>query len=257
VARPFLLAQLSDPHLGADWGGPDPAAKLAAAVDAVLAMPRRPDAVLVSGDLADTPTDAEYEQARDLLARLETPLYVLPGNHDDRAGLRRHFDVPGAGGEPVHYAADLGPLRLVVLDTTRPGEDAGALDPERLDRLDAELARAPEQPTLLAMHHPPLLTGIPAWDEFGLPAADRKGLGEVLARHRQVGRIAGGHVHRAITAGLAGRPVLAVPSTYVQGRLNFEAAGFDLAPEEPAGFAIHTLVDGGLVSHVQPVLARP
>jgi 3',5'-cyclic-AMP phosphodiesterase len=99
---------------------------------------------------------------------------VLPGNHDDRRALHRHFGGPGAAGEPVQHSVDLGPLRLVVLDTTRPGEDPGALDAERLDWLDAELAAAPRLPTLLAMHHPPLVTGVPAWDELGLPVADRR-----------------------------------------------------------------------------------
>jgi hypothetical protein len=92
MSGPFLLAQLSDPHIGAHWGDGDPVAGFAAAVETVLAMPLQPDAVLVSGDLADNATDAEYEQARELLALLEAPLYVLPGNHDDRRALRRHFD---------------------------------------------------------------------------------------------------------------------------------------------------------------------
>jgi Calcineurin-like phosphoesterase len=101
---------------------------------------------------------------RELLAPLQTPVYVLPGNHDDRRALHRNFGVPGADGEPAQYAVDLGPLRLVVLDTTRPGEDAGALDAELLGWLDAELATSPELPTLLAMHHPPFVTGVPACD---------------------------------------------------------------------------------------------
>jgi 3',5'-cyclic-AMP phosphodiesterase len=58
-----------------------------------------------------------------------------------------------------------------VLETTRRGEDPGALDTERLDWLDAELAAEPELPTLFAMHHHPLITGVPAWDELGLPDA--------------------------------------------------------------------------------------
>jgi Icc protein len=250
VTRPFLLAQLSDPHIGAEWAEGDPVARLAAAVDSVRAM--RPDAVLVSGDLADHATDAEYEQVRELLAPLGTPVHVLPGNHDDRRALHRHFGVPGADGEPVQYAVDLGPMRLVVLDTTRPGEDPGALDAERLGWLDAELATTPEVPTLLAMHHPPLCTGIPAWDAIGLPAADRRALGDVVERHSQVRRLVAGHVHRTITGGLAGRVVLTVPSTYVQGRLDFDSDELRLAAE-PAGFAVHAVVDGELVSHIQPV----
>ena len=215
-------------------------------------MPAQPDAVLVSGDLADHAVDAEYEQVRELLAPLEVPCHVLPGNHDDRRALHRHFGVPGGDGEPVQYSVDLGPLRLVVLDSTRPGEDPGALDAERLAWLDAELAGAPAQPTLLALHHPPLVTGVPAWDEFGLPAADRRALGDVVGRHRQVRRIVAGHLHRTITAGLAGCPVMTVPSTYVQSRLNLGSHEVELA-DDPRGFALHTVLDGELVSHVQPV----
>jgi Icc protein len=253
MSRPFVLAQLSDPHIGAEWVDEDPGALLAAAVAAVRSMRPRPDAVLVSGDLAENATDAEYERVRELFAPLQAPLYVLPGNHDDRRALRRHFGVPGTGGDPIQYSVDLGALRLVVLDTTRPGEDPGALDAGRLGWLDAELAAPPQLPTLVAMHHPPLVIGAPAWDEIGLPAADRRALGEVVARHRQVRRLVAGHVHRPITGELAGRPVLAVPSTYVQARLNLGAEEIEFSAE-PAGFAVHALLDGELISHVQPVV---
>jgi Icc protein len=104
--------------------------------------------VLISGDLADTAADAEYEQVRKLLAPLDAPLYVLPGNHDDRSALRHHFAVPGADGGPVLYAVDLGPLRLVALESTRPAEDRGELDSERLAWLDAELAAVPDKATV-------------------------------------------------------------------------------------------------------------
>jgi 3',5'-cyclic-AMP phosphodiesterase len=252
MSRPFLLAQVSDPHIGATWAGGDTVARLAAAVEAVRALPQQPDAVLLSGDLADNATDAEYKQVRELFVRLPAPLYVLPGNHDDRRALHRHFGVPGAGGEPTQYAVDLGPLRLAVLDTTRPGEDTGALDGERLAWLDAELAATPQVPTLLAMHHPPLTTGIPLWDELGLPAADRHALAAVIARHPQVRRVVAGHVHRQITAELAGRPVMTVPSTYVQARLDFAAQEIELSAD-PAGFAVHAVFEGEVISHIQPI----
>ena len=255
MGRVFLLAQLSDLHIGADWGGDDPEARLAVAVEAVLAMPQRPDAVLVTGDLVDNGTDAEYARVRELLAPLAAPLHLAAGNHDDRAALRRAFDLPGTDGEPLQYAADFGELRVVVLDTTIPGEDAGTLDTARLAWADAELARAPDVPTVIAMHHPPLVTGVPIWDELGLAADGRRGLGDVLARHPQVQRVVAGHLHRTMTGALAGRAVVAVPSTYIQGRLDFGARTFELA-DEPPGFALHARVDGNLVSHIQPVGSR-
>jgi 3',5'-cyclic-AMP phosphodiesterase len=252
MRAPFLLVQLSDPHIGADWGGGDPVAMLVAAVASVRDLVPHPDAVLVSGDLADHAVDVEYEQVRELLAPLDAPLYVVPGNHDDRLALRRHFGVPGADGQPVQYAADLGPLRLVVLDSTRPGEEPGELDADRLGWLAATLAAAPGTPTLLALHHPPLATGIPGFDKFGLPPADRRALGEVVEANPQVRRIVAGHMHRTMSAELGGRSVLAAPSTYVQAELDFGAEEIEVSGD-PSGFAVHAFVDGELVSHVQPV----
>jgi 3',5'-cyclic AMP phosphodiesterase CpdA len=239
----FLLAQLSDPHIGATWAGEGSVEGLAAAVDAVREL--EPDAVIVTGDLADHATDEEYRQLHELLAPLAAPYYLLPGNHDDR----RAFNPLG---EPVQYSVDLGPLRLVVLDTTIPGEDGGALDADRLAWLDSELAAAPDQPTLVAMHHPPLVLGIDVWDRIGLRPADQQALAGVLERHPHVRRLVAGHVHRTITGEFAGRDVMTCPSTYVQATLDFTAQEIELT-EEPGGFLLHSLVEDQLISHVQPV----
>ena len=253
MSSPFLLVQLSDPHIGAAWNGVDPLARLEAAVEKVRSLDTSPDAVLVSGDLAEHAADEEYEQVRELVARIGAPFYVLAGNHDGRDALHRHFGVPGAGGAPVQYAAELGPLRLVVADSTVPGADEGELDAERIAWLDATLAAEPATPTVVAMHHPPISHGIPAWDAIGLPGDDRRALAEVVAAHAQVLRIVAGHVHRAISGWLGGRSVLTVPSTYMQGLLSFDAAELRLS-DDPPGFAVHAFVDGELVSHIQPVV---
>lgn len=252
MSTPFRLAQISDPHIGATWAGGDPAAGLAATIEEIRRLPDRPHAVLISGDLADNAADAEYEVVRQLVTGIDAPAYVLPGNHDDRDAMRRCFGLPGSNGAPIQYSADLGPLRLVVLDSTRPGEDPGELDRERLAWLDTELAADPDRPAIVAMHHPPLLMGSSAWDKFGLPSSDRAALAEIVGRNPQVQRIVAGHVHRPITADLAGSAVLTVPSTYVQARLDLSSDQMSFVHEPPA-FAVHVLVDGELTSHIQPV----
>lgn len=245
---PAFVVQLSDPHVGA---GADSRRSLEAAVAAVNRFPGQPLAVLVSGDIAPDGGE-DYAFARETLDRLDAPFHVLPGNHDDRAEMRRAFGLPGSGAEPIQYALDLGPLRILVLDTHRPGSDAGELDPPRLAWLEAELARAPAQPTLIALHHPPLQLGIEAWDEIGLAVAEREELGRIVADHPQVRGLIAGHLHHATFGQLAGRPVLAAPSSYVQVKLDLGMTDLEIA-SEPPGFAVHTLAAGQLVSYIQPI----
>ena len=252
MAAPFLLVQLSDFHIGAPGSGRDPRQCLREALDAVAALPDHPDALLASGDLSDDGSPASYAFVRGELERLGLPYFVLPGNHDDRAALREAFGLAGEGDDPIHYAADLGPLRLVGIDTVLPGEDRGELDDIGLTMLEAELAMAPEQPTLLAMHHPPLHTGIPPFDGICLDTGARGGLAAVLSRHPQVLRIVAGHVHRVVVGELDGRAVLTVPSTYVQARLDFTATDFGLGADPP-GLAVHALSEGQIASHIQPI----
>jgi 3',5'-cyclic-AMP phosphodiesterase len=76
------------------------------------------------------------------------------------------------------------PVRLILLDTSVPGRDAGRLSVAQLEWLEARLAERPEQPALVVMHHPPFLTGVAALDEIGLLDADA--FGDVIARCPQV-----------------------------------------------------------------------
>jgi len=251
MSKPTLLAQVSDLHIGASENGVDPVPHLAAVVDAIGALPNRVDAVLVSGDLTHDGGLAEFQVARDLLERLGVPLHVLPGNHDDRALLRKAFDLPGAGDEPVDYSVEVGELRLVVFDSNVPGQDPGRYDPQRLRWLDSELRAQPDRPTLLAMHHPPLATAVREWDGINLEPGQREALAEVVAKHPQMRAIVGGHLHRTAASSLAGCPVVSVPSTYLQARPDFVTEGVEFVPMP--GFAIHALLDGELSSQVESV----
>lgn len=254
MADPTLLVQLSDLHIGANENGVDPVPHLEAVVEAIRALPDQPDAVLVSGDLTHDGGLAEFELARELLERLQVPLHVFPGNHDDRALLREAFELPGEGGETVNYSAEVGELRLVAFDSNVPGQDPGRYDAGQLRWLDSELGAQPDRPTLLAMHHPPLATGIREWDEINLEPGQRELLAEVVAQHPQLRAIVGGHLHRIAASALAGCPVLSVPSTYLQARPDFAREDVEFVPMP--GFAIHALLDGELSSQVESVLVQ-
>lgn len=253
-----VLAQLSDPHLAVGRGDTDSARALEAAVRGVLELPTRPDAVLVSGDLVTDPGAREYERVRELLAPLPMPVFVLAGNHDDRDALREYFVLAngstGAAGEPFRYSVRVGDLRLVICDTTIPGEEEGQFDAERRNWLAVELAAEPETPTIVALHHPPVLTSLPAFDLIGIPAADRAALGDLLAANPQVVRVVAGHIHRAFFNTLAGCGVVVCPSTHLAAPLEIGRADDDIdLVVEPPAFAVHATVETGLVSHIQPI----
>jgi 3',5'-cyclic-AMP phosphodiesterase len=224
------IAQLSDPHIRVGPDDQGSAAALANAVDAVLALTPLPGAVIVTGDLAEHAAPAEYQRFHELVAPLPMPVHVLPGNHDD-------LDWAGP------HSVDCDGTRVVLCDTHVQGRDDGHLD---LDWLAGELSTA--APTIVAMHHPPILVGIGGLDAIGLPEDERAGLAELLARSPHVVRVVAGHVHRTAASTLGGCQVTTCASTNLQAKLELGAPGFTIVPEPPA-FLVHA----GDVAHVQPV----
>jgi 3',5'-cyclic AMP phosphodiesterase CpdA len=92
----MLIAQISDTYIKPEgrlaYRKVDTAQYLARAVEHVLAMMPQPDAVLATGDLVDAGQPDEYRRLHRLLAPLPMPVYLIPGNHDDRAALVAEFD---------------------------------------------------------------------------------------------------------------------------------------------------------------------
>ena len=92
MSKPILIAQISDLHIKAPgelaYGKVDTAAALERCIATLNAFEPRPDLVVISGDLVDTPTLAEYEHLKRLLAPLQIPFIGIPGNHDSRAMMR-------------------------------------------------------------------------------------------------------------------------------------------------------------------------
>jgi 3',5'-cyclic-AMP phosphodiesterase len=226
-----IVAQLSDPHIRVGPDDQGSAAALGAAVSAVLDLDPQPVAVLVTGDLADNASAAEYDRFRELVAPLPMPVHVLPGNHD------RELDWPGP------HSVDCDGIRVVLCDTAIPGRDDGHLD---VDWLAGELADG--APAIVAMHHPPVAIGIGGLDAIGLPESDRAALAALLARSPHVQRVVAGHVHRTVFATLGGCAVVTCASTNLQARLEIGSPGFTIVPEPPA-FLVHA----GDVAHVQPI----
>jgi 3',5'-cyclic-AMP phosphodiesterase len=259
----MLIAQISDLHLRTDGtlmhDGIDTRAALANCIEHLMGLDPRPDAVLATGDLADLGLASDYAELRRMLNRLPMPVYVIPGNHDDRVLLRAAFADQGylpTNGGFLHYVIDHHPLRLIGLDTLLSGEVGGGLCEDRLRWLDARLTDAPERPTVVFMHHPPFASGITFLDEPPFRNADAAAA--VIARHRQVRQVTCGHIHRAMHLNWAGTCAAVAPSTVYQMNLAFEAGqGFDPTDDPPA-IALYRWRDGlGPVGYVSLIGKQP
>jgi Icc protein len=251
----MLIAQITDFHIKARgkmaYRVVDTATCLKEAVAALAAVSPRPDAVVATGDLTDFGRPEEYELLRELLSPLDMPVYLIPGNHDERAALRAAFRGEGyfPEGEFLHYVAEAGPLRLVALDTVIPGDAAGRLCAERLAWLERALASAPDRPTVIIMHHPPFATGIAHMDAIGLDGAEQ--FAAILGRHPQVERVLCGHLHRSIQARIGANAIASTaPSTAHQVALDLSPAGPAGFVMEPPGYQLHLWRErGGMVTH--------
>lgn len=213
----------------------------------------RPDAVVISGDLTDCGLPAEYDELVRLLRRYLAGLnvYLIPGNHDRRDNFRAALGgFPGVTSDPVfvQYVVEDLPVRLIMMDSVVPGAGHGELCPDRLAWLEARLAEAPERPTFLVLHHPPMRSGLPTYDAINLHTTGE--LAAVLARHPQVERILCGHHHRSMTGRLGNVIVSVAPSVAHHGafELDDDHGRFTF---EPAGYHVHLrLPDGGIASHL-------
>ena len=259
MARPFLLAQLTDLHVMAHGrlarAGVDTPAMVRRCVDHVLALKQTPDAVAVTGDLTDHGRPEEYDALRELLARLPMPVYLLPGNHDERQALRAAFPAHvylGQCAERIDYVIEEHPLRIIALDTLIPGQGGGEVADESLAWLAQTLERAVDRPTVVLMHHPPFTTFVNYMDRCGL--RNPEALAAVLERHPQVQAVLCGHVHRPIAVRFAGTLASTSPSPVHQVALDFEpGAPLGLVMEPPA-YRLHAYTPAtGVVSHTMYV----
>ncbi len=252
----MLIAQLTDLHLRPRG---KPACRVvetnmlaARAFRAVAAMPDRPDVVLLTGDLAAAGAAAEYQELALLLRRLRMPVFVIPGNHDQRDLMREHLGhlpLMQSGSPFIHYVVDDFPVRLVMLDTLVPGEGYGALCDQRLAFLDRALAAAPHRSTIVGMHHPPFLCGIAHMDRIAL--RDPARFTEIIARHSQVERIVCGHVHRPIFARVAHAIASIAPSVAHQVELALDPDARSAFVFEPPAFHLHRWTEAsGVVTHM-------
>lgn len=256
----ILVAQISDLHIKRPgqlaYRRVDTAAALSRCIDALNRFTPRPDLVVISGDLADTPAAEEYAHLQTLLAPLQIPFVAIPGNHDDRAMMRAALAQPYAQASgALNLAAKAGDLDILLLDSSVPGASHGQLDAGTLRWLADALAAPAKRPTLVFLHHPPFITGIDHMDVQNLRNAAE--LASLLRQHQRVRLVAAGHVHRAALTNFAGVPATICPAPNHAVALDLEARLPPSFNVEPPAFHLHAWFPGDdygrLVTHWVPI----
>lgn len=259
--KPVCIAQISDLHIkqpGAlAYGRVDTAKALERCVAELNAFAPAPDFVVISGDLADSPTAEEYEHLKRLLAPLKLPFAAIPGNHDSREMMRAAFPAASRAefAGPLNQRIEVAGLDLLLLDSSVPGKPHGQLDPPTLDWLETSLSSTPERPALVFLHHPPFRAGIWHMDRQNLSNADA--LAAVVRRHPRIRLIATGHVHRATLTMFEGVPTTICPAPNHAVDLDLAQLREPSFKVEPPAFHLHAWYPGEgfgtLVTHQVPI----
>ena len=240
-----LIAVLNDTHIGAQQS-PTAAIQmnLGKTIDWLLALPKRPAAVIINGDLAlKDGQRGDYERFATLIAPLHragVPLHLTMGNHDDRAVF---FDVLKEDASAVNSKhlslVELPGVNLFLLDSLKATMiTQGLLGGEQLGWLTKLLDQHADKPALLFAHHNPRLGGDPIHFPGGLE--DSEELWRILAARKHVKTYLHGHIHHRDFFQHENIHILNTPATSYVANKKTSTTGWTLLRLTPGGAEVTT-----------------
>ncbi|HEY3486882.1 MAG TPA: phosphodiesterase, partial [Gammaproteobacteria bacterium] len=212
------LVQLTDCHLladcAADYKGVNPSRSLKQVCEHIAEHHPDTGLLVLTGDLSQDESVESYTRLCSLVSQFKVPVYALPGNHDNLQNMRVAFGDK----IEINQSIVLEPWKIHLLNSTVPGETAGMLGASELDRLQQQLRLHSDAPSLIALHHHPVIIGSDWMDRLGLRNADA--LLSILHCHQQVKAVLFGHIHQAFHHRQGSITYLGTPSTCVQFKPN-------------------------------------
>lgn len=211
----MIIAQISDTHIALDSPDADQRIRdFELTIADINALDPAPDVIVHTGDIVHSGKQDEYALALSTLGKAHARVYVLAGNKDNRAKLREAFSTCGylaPDCDFVEYAIEDYPVRLIALDTLKPGSNKGDFCWKRLrhftDMIDVETAK----PIAVFAHHPPFeVTVGPDRIHFETPEIMFR-LRQALQHSGRVVAVFSGHVHRAAAGYVGCIPAMVMP----------------------------------------------
>lgn len=253
------IIQISDPHIVPHgqlaYGQVDTAAALATCVETVNRLLPKigpVDLAIVTGDIADFGTKEEYQRFREIMSPLNLPYRVIPGNHDNVVNMRTCFSDQSwmSSNGPINWKIKFDDLVLIALDSSIKGYAHGQLSEETLLFLAKTLELQNGSPIVIALHHPPIMTGIEKVDMNNL--RDSAQLQSILSRYSGELRLICGHIHRN-TVALFGSVICQIaPGISHAVTMDLRLSAPTSLTKEPGGFLLHES-GSSIVSHCIPI----
>ncbi|MBI5471889.1 MAG: metallophosphoesterase [Ignavibacteriae bacterium] len=254
MSEPLRFVHISDTHFGPtkefSLYGCNPYLNARRIVEAINAIPTRPDFVVHTGDITSLPDDDAYTLAADVFARLHVPIYYVTGNHDVSRCIRKHLlkeEVQFASDRPdlLSYTFEKRGVRFVALDARGPDEidPHGILAEHQFAFLRRELAAA-ENNVVILIHFPPFALDSTWLDEAMLLLNGEEFHQALIPFRNNIRGVFFGHVHRGMQVFRDGILYSSVASTIGQFHSWPAHAKVEQDEVHPPCFNFVTLADG-------------
>ncbi len=248
AANPQRLLQITDIHLRAVAGdtllGVDTWHSVAAVLEQALGE-HRPDALLITGDVAQDPLPDVYARFYGWLkARYAGPTLVTPGNHDIAGNMGALLET---------QRLSLSGWQVLPLDSHVDDEPQALVSSADFATLKAACNKSDNANLLVATHHPPVDINCPWLDRDRIQNGHE--LLEWMAEHGRIRALVFGHAHQELNLAHRQLSLLGTPSTCIQ----FEpgSSRFSVDEQKPGYRWLLLGEDGSVRSEVRRVEDYP
>ena len=193
----YTIAQISDTHLFGDKNrkinGSNSYQNLKGVINQIISLDKKPDLIMVSGDLSQDCTFESYQHMANLLNRCGIKYYIFPGNHDDVDVINKVFDLPWVK-DKVDYTFNINGWLISVIDTSLYPEVGGELSLEQLKNLEIILKQNKDRATIIFMHHHPVPVNSTWLDNYILK--NPEAFNNIVKVNPQIKAVLFGHIHQ-------------------------------------------------------------
>ncbi len=186
--------------------------------------------LIISGDLANSGTIKSYQILKKALKKINSDIWVMPGNHDNIENLNTVFS------ENILDKLLLGKWEVITIDSVQENKTSGILTKKNLEKLDLDLSTSKAKYNLIILHHP-IVPMNSNWDD-SLSLENPEELFTLISKYPKIRAVLFGHAHQMSEFKQNNLQIISCPSTAIQ---------FD--EEERVGFNSYTLHDNGKLEY--------